>query len=209
MGSAALAGGNSFSPIARRSRETEPLPFYSVKEFRLCCAFGRVRDRATIVQKTGRPVQFEITEQTRAAIQAWLADVRAGTTGTSFPAGSERSRTYKKGKIMPGIARVLTLLSCALCYFFATTAVAQKTGGILKFFHRDSPANMSIHEEATISTVGPTMAVRRERSLPCVEVTGLGPPAGAGADGAPRSSGDCQVDGIKHGCRCGMTARST
>jgi hypothetical protein len=31
---------------------------------------GRVRDRATIVQKkTGRPVQFEITEQTRAAIQ--------------------------------------------------------------------------------------------------------------------------------------------
>jgi integrase len=38
---------------------------------------GRVRDRATIVQKkTGRPVQFEITEQTRAAIQAWLADIR-------------------------------------------------------------------------------------------------------------------------------------
>jgi hypothetical protein len=34
MGSAALAGGNSFSPIAPRSRETEPLPFYSVKEFR-------------------------------------------------------------------------------------------------------------------------------------------------------------------------------
>jgi len=65
----------------------------------------------------------------------------------------------KKGKIMPGIARVLTLLSCALCYFFVVPAVAQKTGGILKFFHRDSPASMSIHEEATISTVGPTMAV--------------------------------------------------
>jgi len=31
---------------------------------------GRVRDRATIVQhKTGRPVQFEITEQTRASLQ--------------------------------------------------------------------------------------------------------------------------------------------
>ena len=31
------------------------------------CAGGRVRDRATIIQKkTGRPVQFEITEQTRA-----------------------------------------------------------------------------------------------------------------------------------------------
>ena len=34
---------------------------------------GRVRDRATIVQhKTGRPVQFEITEQTRAPLQDWL-----------------------------------------------------------------------------------------------------------------------------------------
>jgi integrase len=40
------------------------------------CAGGRVRDRATVIQKkTGRPVQFEITEQTRAAIQAWLPEV--------------------------------------------------------------------------------------------------------------------------------------
>src|SRR6516225_9618480 len=47
---------------------------------------GRVRDRTTIVQKkTGRPVQFEITEQTRAAIQAWLATFETGTPGTSFP----------------------------------------------------------------------------------------------------------------------------
>jgi integrase len=34
---------------------------------------GHVRDRATIIQhKTGRPVQFEITEQTRASLQNWL-----------------------------------------------------------------------------------------------------------------------------------------
>src|SRR6516164_703227 len=38
-------------------------------------------------------------------------------------------------------------------------ATAQQTGGILKFFHRDSPASMSIHEEATISTVAPMMGV--------------------------------------------------
>ena len=45
-----------------------------------------VRDRATIVQKkTGRPVQFEITEQTRAAIQAWLADVRSRNNRYLFP----------------------------------------------------------------------------------------------------------------------------
>ena len=59
---------------------------------------GRVRDRATIVQKkTGRPVQFEITEQTRAAIQAWLADIRSRSTRYLFPAGSERSRTCRPG----------------------------------------------------------------------------------------------------------------
>src|SRR6516225_2170328 len=47
---------------------------------------GRVRDRATIVQKkTGRPVQFEITEQTRAAIQAWLVDIRSRNTRYLFP----------------------------------------------------------------------------------------------------------------------------
>jgi hypothetical protein len=35
---------------------------------------GRVRDRATVIQrKTGRPVQFEIREQTRRAIAEWLA----------------------------------------------------------------------------------------------------------------------------------------
>ena len=34
---------------------------------------GRVRDRATIIQRrTGRPVQFEITEQTRTAVADWL-----------------------------------------------------------------------------------------------------------------------------------------
>ena len=37
------------------------------------CLGGRVRDRTTIVQrKTRRPVQFEITEQTRAALREWL-----------------------------------------------------------------------------------------------------------------------------------------
>ena len=35
---------------------------------------GSVRERAIIVQKkTGRPVQFELTEQTREAIQAWIS----------------------------------------------------------------------------------------------------------------------------------------
>ena len=37
------------------------------------CSGANVRRRATIVQKkTGRPVQFEITEQSRNFVEAWL-----------------------------------------------------------------------------------------------------------------------------------------
>ena len=47
---------------------------------------GTVRDRAVIVQqKTGRPVQFEITEQTRAAVGAWIARRRLTETDFLFP----------------------------------------------------------------------------------------------------------------------------
>src|SRR5712671_1187239 len=38
-------------------------------------------------------------------------------------------------------------------------AVGQKPGGILKIPHGDSPASMSIHEESTIVSEGPMMAV--------------------------------------------------
>jgi peptide/nickel transport system substrate-binding protein len=41
----------------------------------------------------------------------------------------------------------------------AGPALAQKAGGVLKIQHRDSPASMSIHEEATYSTVVPIMGV--------------------------------------------------
>jgi peptide/nickel transport system substrate-binding protein len=59
------------------------------------------------------------------------------------------------------VRRFLTLLPtiCAALALSMGPAAAQQTGGILKFFHRDSPASMSIHEEATISTVAPMMGV--------------------------------------------------
>ena len=41
----------------------------------------------------------------------------------------------------------------------AGPALAQKSGGVLRVYHRDSPASMSILEEATISTVMPVMGV--------------------------------------------------
>src|SRR5262244_2494282 len=41
----------------------------------------------------------------------------------------------------------------------AEPALAQKSGGILKMFSPDSPASMSIHEEATFVAEGPMMGV--------------------------------------------------
>jgi peptide/nickel transport system substrate-binding protein len=52
---------------------------------------------------------------------------------------------------------VATAVLCAMAA--AGTAAAQKAGGILRVHHQDSPASMSIHEEATYSTVVPMMGV--------------------------------------------------
>ena len=47
---------------------------------------GSVRDRAVIVQrKTGRPVQFEITAQTREAVGAWITSHHLTETDFLFP----------------------------------------------------------------------------------------------------------------------------
>jgi peptide/nickel transport system substrate-binding protein len=56
-------------------------------------------------------------------------------------------------------AAVLAAAIGLLAGLGAGPAAAQKSGGILKLFHRDSPASVSIHEEATISVVAPMMAV--------------------------------------------------
>ena len=41
----------------------------------------------------------------------------------------------------------------------APAALAQKSGGILRIHHRDSPASMSVHEEGTIGVIMPMMGV--------------------------------------------------
>src|SRR5262245_45738460 len=60
---------------------------------------------------------------------------------------------------MVGRFLALSLTICTGIGLPMGPAVARQSGGILKFFHRDSPASMSIHEEATISTVAPMMGV--------------------------------------------------
>ncbi|WP_294532261.1 tyrosine-type recombinase/integrase [uncultured Rhodoblastus sp.] len=50
------------------------------------CIGGHLRDRATIIQKkTGRPVQFELTEQTRASVEDWLAILKIRDGRFLFP----------------------------------------------------------------------------------------------------------------------------
>jgi integrase len=49
-------------------------------------AAGSLRQRATIIQqKTGRPVQFEITPQTRRSLTEWLKRRRGDLDGWLFP----------------------------------------------------------------------------------------------------------------------------
>src|SRR5919108_2916889 len=61
---------------------------------------------------------------------------------------------------MKRTARGLIAVGWLLLGMLATNAaVAQKSGGILKMYHRDSPASMSILEEGTNSTEIPMMGV--------------------------------------------------
>src|SRR3954451_15640605 len=61
------------------------------------CVGGQVRDRTTVIEKkTDRPVQFEITEQTRASIRDWLPSVAARRGQYLF---SRRSRIYRRGSM--------------------------------------------------------------------------------------------------------------
>jgi integrase len=53
------------------------------------CSEQAVRNRATVTQmKTGRPVQFEITEVTRQSVERHLADRLPADTGYLFPSRS-------------------------------------------------------------------------------------------------------------------------
>src|SRR6059058_5256308 len=50
-------------------------------------------------------------------------------------------------------------VTLAVAAIMTVPAAAQKQGGTLKYYHRDNPPTTSIHEEATVSTVNPFMAV--------------------------------------------------
>src|SRR5215813_10663682 len=55
--------------------------------------------------------------------------------------------------------RVFLVAAGLLVAVASNSALAQKRGGVLKMYFFDSPASMSIHEEATIAGQGPVMGV--------------------------------------------------
>jgi peptide/nickel transport system substrate-binding protein len=55
--------------------------------------------------------------------------------------------------------RTLAFIATAILTLTAPEVWAQKSGGVLRITHRDSPASMSIHEEGSISVVLPMMGV--------------------------------------------------
>src|ERR1700674_4338354 len=63
--------------------------------------------------------------------------------------------------------RSVRTLAVAILSLLAASdvALAQKQGGILRVYHRDSPASASIHEEATFSTNVPFMGAFNNLAL--------------------------------------------
>src|SRR5258708_11645612 len=60
---------------------------------------------------------------------------------------------------MPSTLRVTVAVGLAVLVLLTTPALAQKEGGKLRMYLWDSPPSASIHEEATVSTVMPFMAL--------------------------------------------------
>jgi len=88
--------------IARRIRDLALFNLAIDSKLRGCDLVRlRVRDvahdehvvsRATVLQqKTGQPVRFELTEQTREAIRAWITEKKLGATDFLFPSRNHRS----------------------------------------------------------------------------------------------------------------------
>ena len=57
-------------------------------------------------------------------------------------------------RVLAGLAA-----SLATAILVAGTAYAQKPGGILRMYHFDSPASLSLHEEVTFAALGPAMGL--------------------------------------------------
>src|SRR5204863_88255 len=78
---------------------------------------------------------------------------------SSFAAVAGRSVAVKAMWSMTPARTSFSCFRLLLALGMSGPASAQKQGGTLRVYHRDSPASMSIHEEATWSTIMPMMGV--------------------------------------------------
>ena len=74
---------------------------------------GQVVSRATVMQrKTGQPVRFEVTEQTRDAVRAWIAERELSAADFLFPSRIHASRhlsTRQYARIVHGWVALIGL----------------------------------------------------------------------------------------------------
>src|SRR6202171_5388823 len=60
---------------------------------------------------------------------------------------------------LPGRLDAISIALVCIALLAATPAAAQKKGGTLRLYHNDNPPSASLHEESTIASVTPFMAV--------------------------------------------------
>src|SRR5215471_4803939 len=84
-----------------------------------------------------------------AALPRVLSSVHKAASAGCAQAGRNEMRRVLRAFLATGVLLVIG----------SNPALAQKSGGILKIQHWDTPASMSIHEEATYSVVTPIMGV--------------------------------------------------
>jgi integrase len=99
------------------------------------CVDGQIRDHATVIQqKTGRPVQFEVTEQTRAAIRDWLANTGPASGQYLFPSrfhGQPHISTRQYARIVHRWIERAGLASSAYgTHSLRRTKIYKKTGNL-------------------------------------------------------------------------------
>src|SRR5690348_12886467 len=106
-------------------------------------------------------VSSRASEPATRAQQMAQRDATAGFAGVRSREAARRTcesqgRYMEMKRSLRGFAAAGSLF---LAMFAAELAFAQKQGGILKMYDPDSPASMSIHEEATIVSERPMMGV--------------------------------------------------
>src|SRR5207237_7288862 len=75
------------------------------------------------------------------------------------PIGRPRAKNGRTRRMRRRFRAMAAAGAVVLATATGGSASAQKPGGILKMYSPDSPASMSIHEEATVFAEGPMMGV--------------------------------------------------